>query len=180
MTIRSVAVSVPRRIFMTTMVMALAIGNCSLASAAEASKTTPKKPEAKTAPAAHKASKAQQAPKKAPVKVAPKEQSSAVDDLANQARADFWHGDIAGAITAYQKLIKEHPQPSWYGELGNLYYQTGQPQLAAENYYLAAKALIAKGRPLEAGALLPTLQRLDPQLAQKLLAQQSQPKEKRK
>ncbi|WMT46808.1 MAG: hypothetical protein RE468_13160 [Acidithiobacillus caldus] len=166
------------QISIVTMVVVFVLSNFPPAIAADAVKVEPAK--TKTERSENKAKQAQNIAKKAPGKSSSKEQNAQLDRLAIQARADYWHGNINGAITAYEKLIKEHPQPRWYGELGNIYYQTGRPQLAAKNYYLAEKSLIAEGRPLEAGALLPILQRLDPPLAQELLAQQTRTKEKRK
>ena len=123
------------------------------------------------------AKKTETSTKMAMAKASPQAQKAAVEKLVEQARAAYWHGDIAGAIASYQELIKEHPQARWYGELGNIYLQIGYPRAAAQNYYHAARALMAAGRPLEAGALLPTLQRLDPPLAAKLLASASPHKE---
>ncbi|MEY2340536.1 hypothetical protein AB4090_00295 [Acidithiobacillus sp. IBUN Pt1247-S3] len=165
--------------------LSLATGSAT-ALAAEPAKTTPAKPAAETTPTVHPAAptkkpvpvkKAAPVQKVAPAKAAPKVKNATIEALVNQTRAAYWHGNIAGAIAGYQKLIKQHPQPRWYGELGNVYLQKGRPRQAAENYYHAARALIAAGRPLEAGALLPTLQRLDPPLAAKLLASESHHKE---
>ena len=136
------------------------------------------KASTKVAPkATHPVSSAVRTKKSVSAKTPAKPPAESLVAMADQARAAYWHGDIARAIADYQALIKRHPQPRWYGELGNIYYQTGRPRQAAESYYHAARALIATGRPLEAGALLPTLQRLDPVLANKLLASQPSHKE---
>jgi len=90
--------------------------------------------------------------------------------LLQHARAAYWHNQIPQAIADYKELIHRHPLPRYYGELGNIYYRIGDMQAAAYNYVLAAKALIAAGHPLEAGALLPTIQSINPAAARALLA----------
>ncbi|WP_215885787.1 tetratricopeptide repeat protein [Igneacidithiobacillus copahuensis] len=170
-----------------TLLLSVTIGaSAATALAAESAKPAAKKPDTQTSTTtrpAHPAKKSE-VPKKAETssktalaKTSPQGQKDTVDKLVEQARAAYWHGDIPAAIAGYQKLIKKHPQPRWYGELGNIYLQVGRPREAAQNYYHAARALMAAGRLLEAGALLPTLQRLDPPLAAKLLASESPHKE---
>ena len=161
---------------LTRLALLLSIASGTVAAtalAAESAKTAPEKSVAKRVQPTHRTAPAK---KTVAVKNATPG-DAAIATLANQARAAYWHGDIAGAIAEYQTLVREHPQPRWYGELGNIYLQTGRPHQAAEAYYHAARALIAAGRPLEAGALLPTLQRLDPPLAARLLARETQHKE---
>lgn len=93
--------------------------------------------------------------------------------LLARAQEAYWRDEIPQAIADYETLIRRHPLAKYYGELGNIYFQMGNRQAAAHNYVLAAKALIASGKPLEAGALLPTIQALDPAAAQALLATQT-------
>lgn len=87
------------------------------------------------------------------------------------ARGAFAAGDIAGAVAAYQAAIAADPQDAEaLGELGNVYYSSGQIENAARAYHSAALALAAQGRIGAARALVPTIRRYAPGLAASLQA----------
>ncbi len=102
-----------------------------------------------------------------------------VTELVQEARKAWWEGRVPEAISAYQRLIQAYPEANYYGELGNIYYQLGNGKEAAQYYYRAAQKLISQGKVLQAGALLPTIQTLDPILAKKLLASQDHSKKEK-
>jgi hypothetical protein len=84
-----------------------------------------------------------------------------------QAREAFMRHDVEKAKKEYLKLIAELPKAATpHGELGNLYYMTGKRKAAAEQYALAAQALIAEGRVAQARGMLPMIGKLDPAQAE--------------
>ena len=55
------------------------------------------------------------------------------------ARDAFARGDVEGAVTQYQEVIKSNgADPDARGELGNVYYLTGRLPEATQAYYDAA------------------------------------------
>jgi len=82
------------------------------------------------------------------------------------AREAFWQHDAAVALADYHALIRQLPHiPQLYGEVGNIYYQTGHPLSAGEAYAEAAKTLIAERQYSSAAALLPLISTLNPNQA---------------
>lgn len=83
-----------------------------------------------------------------------------------QAREAYWQHAIHQSITDYQKLIHQAPDhPGIYGELGNVYYMTGQYPAAGKAYMAAANALIHLHRDAEAYSLLPLIGSLNREAA---------------
>ncbi len=79
------------------------------------------------------------------------------------ARTAFWQHDQESAIADYRALIGQHLNiPQLYGELGNLYIQTGHRLSAGEAYAHAAESLISHHQYPAAAALLPLINALDP------------------
>lgn len=85
------------------------------------------------------------------------------------AREAFWRKDFSTAEQAYRDLVQLAPDnPDAYGELGNLYYQQGQWQQAADAYYEAAQRLLNRGERYPAQHLLRVLWNLDSDKARAL------------
>jgi len=86
-----------------------------------------------------------------------------------QARRAYWNGDRDKAIALYKDLIRESPgEPDFFGELGNIYHELGEKDLAAQAYYQAALILVEKGEDERAERLLEVIENLSPQLGEKL------------
>lgn len=82
------------------------------------------------------------------------------------ARTAFWQHDPNAAIADYRALIRQHLGiPQLYGELGNLYFQTGHHLAAGEAYTHAAECLISHHQYPAAADLLPLIHALDPNQA---------------
>lgn len=93
----------------------------------------------------------------------PKNLTQSQYTLLMAARAAFWQHDVAAAIADYRALIREQSHiPQLYGELGNIYFQTGHPLSAGEAYAEAANRLIAEHHYPAAAALLPLIGSLNP------------------
>ncbi len=87
------------------------------------------------------------------------------------AREAFWQHDFTAAEDYYLQLAKQEPgNPDAYGELGNLYYQQGQWQQAADAYSKAAQRLLDQGDTYTAQHLLRVLWNLDQDQARQLEA----------
>lgn len=86
--------------------------------------------------------------------------------LLEHARETYWRRDVATSIADYKKLLHEVPNhPGIYGELGNVYYMTGQYAAAGRAYASAAHAMIRLHRNAQAQSLLPLIGSLNPQEA---------------
>ena len=91
------------------------------------------------------------------------------------AREAFWRNDFAAAERHYRSVIEQQPDnPDVYGELGNLHYQQGQWQQAAEAYFQAAQRLLDRGDRMPAQHLLRILRNLDPERARELESRMSE------
>ena len=98
--------------------------------------------------------------------VFPKNLTGSQYALLMAARRAFWEHDVKAAIADYQALIDQLPEvPQLYGELGNIYYQTGHPLSAGKAYSGAARTLMATHQYPSAAALLPLISSLDPNQA---------------
>lgn len=90
-------------------------------------------------------------------------------DLLTVARTQYWNGDLEAAVKAYNELIRYYPnEPDFPGELGNIYYQQGKQDLAAQAYYKTALLLLQQREYERAGRLHEVLNALDKKLADEL------------
>lgn len=95
---------------------------------------------------------------------------TATADL-DTARAAFARGELSAAIEAYRAAIRAEPaNADALGELGNVYFASGQTGNAAQAYHAAALALLAQDRPQQAAALVPAIRPYAPDLAADLEA----------
>lgn len=86
--------------------------------------------------------------------------------LVDSGRKAFARGDLAGSVAAYREALELRPgSADILGELGNVYYTSGQTAEAALAFHAAAEALIDSGRIDAARALLPTVRAAAPTLA---------------
>ena len=91
------------------------------------------------------------------------------DDLLNRARRAFWNDDLPAAVNHYVKLIKMFPQdPDYLGELGNVYFEQGEKELAAQAYFESALRLENQGDRHRAVGLAELLRKIDPTYAKAL------------
>ncbi|HRY06776.1 MAG TPA: hypothetical protein P5114_06615 [Hyphomicrobiaceae bacterium] len=80
------------------------------------------------------------------------------------------------AVSAYLNLAKRFPDvPELTGELGNIYFQQGNMEAAASQYYETAQRLMRLGQPGPAACLVNVLRNLDADKAKTLDAQTSVP-----
>ncbi|HWS12048.1 MAG TPA: tetratricopeptide repeat protein [Rhodocyclaceae bacterium] len=87
------------------------------------------------------------------------------------ARRAFAVGDIPWAIHYYREHLAKNPRdPDAMGELGNIYYRSGDLPAAAGLYYDAARILIERGNPGKASQLLLPVSEGNPALADDLYA----------
>lgn len=94
---------------------------------------------------------------------------SSSEEKLGSAREAFARGDIDGAVTIYNDIIKSHAaDPDPRGELGNVYYMTGRLPEAAQAYYDAAKLLLEKKELDRVDALLPVIAQVNPAMADEL------------
>lgn len=80
--------------------------------------------------------------------VAPAQEPTAVssENLLLMARSAYQKGDMTNSIQYYQQLIKQTPDNLAYkGELGNVYWRSGQPKEAAALYVEIAPDMIKAG-----------------------------------
>jgi thioredoxin-like negative regulator of GroEL len=104
----------------------------------------------------------------AKVPTGPFSKSSAEEKLGS-AREAFARGDVDGAVTIYNDVIKSNANdPDARGELGNVYYMTGRMPEAAQAYYDAAKLLLDKKELERVDALLPVIAQVNPMMADEL------------
>ncbi|WP_414039209.1 hypothetical protein ACJU26_08220 [Acidithiobacillus sp. M4-SHS-6] len=79
------------------------------------------------------------------------------------AREAYWKRNAPTSIADYKKLLREVPNhPGIYGELGNVYYMTGQYAQAGKAYAAAAREMIRLRYYAEAYGLLPLIGSLNP------------------
>ena len=91
-----------------------------------------------------------------------------VADLGNARRA-FSRGDIQAAVAEYKAYLATHTEDAdAHGELGNVYYHSGQVGQASGSFYTAALLLLSEGRKEEAEALMPAITAGAPGLAAEL------------
>ena len=94
------------------------------------------------------------------------------------ARKEFHRGNIEASVKNYKAVIANTENNyDAYGELGNVYLNSGKRKEAAEAYYEAAAILVAQGQRARAASLLHMLGRLDPAKAQALQNLLSPPSE---
>jgi len=88
----------------------------------------------------------------------------------SSAREAFSRGDVDGAIAAYNEVIKSNANNAdARGELGNVYYLTGQLPEAAQVYYDAANLLLDKKDFDRVEPLLPVIAQINPMMADELI-----------
>ncbi|MGV6847949.1 MAG: tetratricopeptide repeat protein [Marinibacterium sp.] len=89
----------------------------------------------------------------------------------SDAREAFVEGDILAAIVDYNQFISLHPDSAAaWGELGNVYFNSGRTAEAAQAYYEAALLLLSEGRARSARALEPAIRAQSTVLADELAA----------
>ena len=93
-------------------------------------------------------------------------------ELLSSARQAFWARDYEAAERDYRALLAlDGGNPDYHGELGNLFFSSGQWDKAAEAYGSAVELLLADGRYDRAANLIRIVQGLDPDRARELQAQ---------
>jgi len=86
-----------------------------------------------------------------------------------QARRAYWNGARDEAIAIYKELTREYPrEPDFFGELGNIYHELGEKELAAQAYYQAALILVEQGENERAERLLGVIEGLSQRLGEEL------------
>ena len=76
------------------------------------------------------------------------------DKLLSAARSAFWKGELDRSIGYYRQLTQEYPEePDFFGELGNVFREQGEMELAAKAYYDAAVLLANRGETERARGL---------------------------
>ena len=86
------------------------------------------------------------------------------------ARRAYWNHDIPLAIRHYQALTRAYPNdPDFYGEMGNIYYEQGEHELAGQAYSQAGLLLLRRGQRARARELADLVQKIAPSYAQDLL-----------
>jgi outer membrane biosynthesis protein TonB len=94
------------------------------------------------------------------------------------ARKEFHRGNIEASVNNYKAVIaKTENNYDAYGELGNVYLNSGNRKEAAAAYYEAAAILVEQGQRARAASLMHMLSRLDPEKAQALQNLLSPPSE---
>ncbi|MGD8934114.1 MAG: tetratricopeptide repeat protein [Gammaproteobacteria bacterium] len=85
------------------------------------------------------------------------------------AREEYHRGNIEASINNYKEVIANSTDNfDAYGELGNVYLNTGNTREAANAYFEAAAILVKMGQIRRASSLLPMLGRLDRNKAEEL------------
>jgi tetratricopeptide (TPR) repeat protein len=101
------------------------------------------------------------------------------EDQLTQARESYASGNVTAAVASYQEYLKNNPRDAdATGELGNIFYAVGDMPSAGQAYFDAANILIDQNQTDQAGALLPVIGQINPNLAGALagrLAQANQP-----
>jgi thioredoxin-like negative regulator of GroEL len=92
------------------------------------------------------------------------------DRLLAEARSTYLKGDVSGAISRYRTLTSAKPdRMEARGELGNIYYETGQLREAAQIYFDLASRQIDLGDAATARQLEPAIRRGNTALADELI-----------
>ena len=87
----------------------------------------------------------------------------------NAARRAYWQGDMQAAIAQYRKMLSQYPEDeSLNGELGNIFYMTGDRENAAQHLEKAGMAALNAGKTQQAQMLVGVLQSLDAGAAARL------------
>lgn len=90
-------------------------------------------------------------------------------ELWMDARREFHRGNLEVSIRNYKEVIARTKNNfDAYGELGNVYFSSGNEKEAAAAYYEAAAIMVKLGQRARAASLLKLLGRLDSQKAQDL------------
>lgn len=98
----------------------------------------------------------------------PSNRPTAADKL-NSARGAFARGEEGRAVMLYKEYLKTHAKHAdAHGELGNVYYLTGQRPEAAQAYYEAAHLLLDERKFNEVASLLQIIMQINPLLADEL------------
>ena len=85
------------------------------------------------------------------------------------AREEYHRGNIEASINNYKEVIANSSDNfDAYGELGNVYLNSGNTREAANAYFEAAAILVKMGQIRRASSLLPMLGRLDRSKAEEL------------
>lgn len=134
---------------------------------------SPKEPESKDAPKEiAKAEPAPAAPAAEPAAPAAEPAAPAAEpevSSLNTARDAFARGDVNGAVAAYKEYLAAHPEDfDALGELGNVFFNAGRIDEAAQAYYDAANLLLAAGDKQRAQALEGAIRLGNPGLADDL------------
>jgi hypothetical protein len=91
-------------------------------------------------------------------------------DTLDKARLAFTNGDLQGSLAAYKEYIARNASNlDARGELGNVYYVSGNFQEAAQTYYDLSKMLIDQKQLDMVPALLPVIAQVNPSLADELM-----------
>ena len=93
----------------------------------------------------------------------------------DKARLAFTNGDLQGSLAAYKEYIAHNSSNvDARGELGNVYYVSGNYQEAAQTYYDLSKMLIDQKQMDLVSPLLPVIGQVNPDLANELMQKMSQ------
>jgi tetratricopeptide (TPR) repeat protein len=92
------------------------------------------------------------------------------NDKLTSAREAFAAGDIDRAVASYNEVIKSNANNAdARGELGNVYYLTGQLPQAAQAYYDAANLLLDRKEFDRVEPLLPVIAQINPMMVDELI-----------
>lgn len=126
------------------------------------------------------ASQAYDSLKSAVSSVVPEAASTAVSaampaDTLDKARLAFTNGDLQGSLAAYKEYIAhDSSNLDARGELGNIYYLSGNYQDAAQTYYELSKILLDQKKIDLVPALLPVIGQVNPGLVDELMQKMAQ------
>ncbi len=94
------------------------------------------------------------------------------DMLIKEARLAYLGGDYEASIASYEKAISQDKENfDALGELGNVYFNQGDMQQAADAYYRAANIMVGQGQLRRAASLVLFLSTVDEEKAEKLKQQ---------
>ena len=101
--------------------------------------------------------------------------SAAPADTLDKARLAFTNGDLQGSLAAYKEYIaRDASNLDARGELGNVYYLSGNYQDAAQTYYDLSKMLLDQKKLDLVPALLPVIGQVNPGLVDELMQKMAQ------